>query len=461
MSRTAPRSRALLAALPLALPLLAAPGCNKTGDPDIPETLLGTCTYTNRFSDREECREYRGEDWSADEAQADCREWGAEFEEGGTCDYAAILGACILGGGEQLIRVVVPGSNPDSCRSQERGCELFGGGLFVPGPICGGEDLPEAEGQAFQWPVLECRPPLADEPAGAGPEGDVCTWSMISGCTEPGRRFAEYASCDMVRTQRPYGPVAPNPLPVDPDPRLDDPKYAEELAWVTEQVEACACVCCHQASITPEGAAVWDIDLPGNWINSFSPYGLAFAGGFLDSSLLGAYPAAENNGFDRASTGIPTTDPARMAAFFAAELEFRGSSPDAFADADPTPAPFYQQWIYEPEACADGEGVDAEGVLTWSGGQARYLYLLAADARNPGVPPNLDLPEGTLWRVDVAWDDAPLKSGEVRYGQVPEDSRQFFPASGSPEGLRSGETYYLYVLADIAVPITRCLFTAP
>lgn len=442
---------------------LAAAACNRTGDPEIPDTVFGHCVYVNRFSKREECREYRGERWDQAGASADCGEWGAQVVDG-ACDYEddGILGACVLGGAERAIRVVIPGADPGDCRQQERGCELFGGGIFVPAPVCGGDLLPDPEeGTVFQWPVLECRDPLDGEPAGQSEGGQVCTWSMISGCTEPGRHFEDHASCDQVRTQRPYAAVPPPPPPVNPDPRLDDPTYRAELDWVTEQVTACACVCCHQSSITPDGAAVWDIEGPGNWIGTFTPYGLAFSGGFLDSSLLGAYPAADNHGFDRATTGLPTTDPARMAAFFAAELEHRGLSPDDFADADPTPAPFYQQSIYQPTACQNGEGVAADGTITWDGGSARYLYLLDADAPNPGVPPNLDLPAGTRWRAEVAWDDAPFASGAIRYGQLPDAAYQGFPAEGSPAPLAPGATYYLYVLADIAVPITRCLFTAP
>ena len=101
----------------------------------------------------------------------------------------------------------------------------------------------------------------------------------------------------------------------------------------------------------------------------------------------------------------------------------------------------------------------ADGTISWAGGSARYVYVLAEDAPNPGVPPNLDLPEGTRWRVDVPWDAAPMASGSVRYGAVPDGARQSFPADGSPAKLTAGTTYYLYVLADIAVPITRCLFT--
>ena len=77
---------------------------------------------------------------------------------------------------------------------------------------------------------------------------------------------------------------------------------------------------------------------------------------------------------------------------------------------------------------------------------------------------SLDKPEGTLWRIDVALDGQVLKSNQVQYGVVPEDKdgvSQSVPDSQDtpPEALQSGEDYYLYVLADIAVPLSRCIFT--
>lgn len=313
----------------------------------------------------------------------------------------------------------------------------------------------------FQPPVLVCQDPVAGEPAGQSEGGQVCTWQMMSGCTEPGRNFSDYASCDTVRTQRPYAPAPPPEPPVAQDPRMQDPAYVAELDWVREQVEACACVCCHQGSKTPSGASIWDIEAEDNWVNTFSPYGLAFAGGFIDSSLLGAYPASENNGFSRENLGIPSTDPERMARFFEGELVFRGMSPVDFADEPPTPDFFYQQSIYEPTACAPNEGVGADGTVTWNGPPSRYIYVLEADAPNPGVPPNLDLPAGTLWRLDVAPDRDALPPGAVRYGAVPEGMKQGFPREGAPPALESGKTYYLYVMLDMAFPVTRCLFTYP
>jgi hypothetical protein len=39
--------------------------------------------------------------------------------------------------------------------------------------------------------------------------------------------------------------------------------------------------------------------------------------------------------------------------------------------------------------------------------------------------------------------------------------RQRIPSQGAPPALVPGQTYYLYVLRDIAQPIARCLFDVP
>jgi len=439
------------------MPLVSS--CDRSGNPTIPETIAGRCTYTNSFSGAEECREFRGDGWTDETATANCKEWESTFQSGEACEYGSILGACILTeGSDKVVRVVMPGTDPGKCGSSERGCELFGGGIFVPAEVCGGAADVEETTTVFTPAVLACVDPVAGEAPGASDGGKVCTWTMISGCTEPGRRFEDYGSCTDVRTQRPYHPVPPAPPPSKPDTRMQDPAYAAEVAWVKEQVDACACVCCHKTSITPEGASVWDIEGKDNWTWTFSEYGLAFAGGFLDSSLLGAYPADQNNGFDRSQTGIPTTDPDRMKKFFAGELAYRGSSIEKWATAEPVPAPFYAMDQYEPVACAEGEKVAADQTITWAGGRARYVYVLEQGTRNPGVPPNLDLPTGTIWRVDVPPDVSSMRSGQIRYGELPAGGNQSFPVDGAPAPLEMGKTYYLYVLADIAQPITRCTF---
>ena len=428
---------------------------------DSPGDVHGHCVYQNPFSKSEECREYIGAGWTATTADADCTDVEGT-PASGPCEYPSTLGACVLPGEpDAYLRLVFPGSDAAQCQATQTGCEVFAGGTFTPSPLCEDPNPPaDPDANVFQWPTLECRAPLGGEPPGMSEGGEVCTWTMISGCTEPGRKFAEYGTCEPVLTQRPYYPAPPAPAPAQPDLRLEDPVYAAEQAWVTEQVEACACVCCHQTTITPMGAAIWDIEGEGNWINTFSPFGLAFAGGYLDSSLLGAYPAADNNGFDRTATGLPTTDVARMQAFFAAELEYRGMTPEDFAGSDPVPKIFHDQAIYEPGLCGADQGVDADGTLRWTGGAARYVYVLDPDAANPGVPPNLDLPDGTLWRLDVPSDATAVASGSVHYGELGQNLTQGFPEVGTPTPLQAGQNYYLYVLADIGVPITRCLFTA-
>ncbi len=118
------------------------------------------------------------------------------------------------------------------------------------------------------------------------------------------------------------------------------------------------------------------------------------------------------------------------------------------------------QLTYEPEACAGQVGVGSDGVVRWGGGVARYVYVMDADAANPGVPPNLDLPDGTIWRLDVHPDDPAIESG-IRYGDEGDGALQTHPVAGTPDALVSGREYYLYVLKDIYQPAERCLFEAP
>jgi hypothetical protein len=97
--------------------------------------------------------------------------------------------------------------------------------------------------------------------------------------------------------------------------------------------------------------------------------------------------------------------------------------------------------------------------MTWTGGAARYVYVLEPDTDAPGVPPNLDLPDGTVWRLDVAPDSDPVRSG-LLYGDVPPGTSQAFPEQSSATELVSGREYYLYVLFDVYQPLQRCLFVA-
>ncbi|MFO7563895.1 MAG: hypothetical protein R6X02_14710 [Enhygromyxa sp.] len=433
------------------------------GDDDDDEPPSGakhSCSYTSPFTSGLECRDYIGAAWTEDEAQADCTSVSGELALGQPCATEDVLGRCALDAGTDWEQqIVVYGTDSSSCSLQAVGCETFGGGSWEPAPICEGEDGGGGGGKVFIQPTRVCVDPIDGEPEGQSEGGQVCTWQAISASTEEGRRFEDYASCEVIYTQRPYYGAPANPAPAEPDPRLGDPLYVAELDWVRTQIEASACVCCHSVE-SPSGPANWYVEAPNNWMNSFYDSGLALGAGWVNSVSFGAYEPADNNGFDRINSGFPTTDPARMIAFFQAELAYRGKTEADFADTPPFGGPLYDQLVYQPSACESGQGVKADGRVVWTGGLARYIYVLEADSQSPTVPPNLDLPDGTLWRIDVPWDGGdPIGSNEVVYGQLPAGLSQRYPADGAPQELVPGQQYYLYVTKDVGIPITRCLFT--
>ncbi|MBL8915776.1 MAG: hypothetical protein JNM17_34075 [Archangium sp.] len=445
-------------------------GCGAKGPlPEKPEINVGRCVYTNGFSRKPECREYRGAKWTEAAATADCRDQNKSFEPGATCaEFTDTLGECVLGQADQYTWITMIGNDAAACASTKRGCEFFGGGTFGPSSLCSGVDPDTSTGvglPVFQWPERVCKDPMPGEAPGKS-NGQVCTWEMISGATEEGRAFENYASCDRVRTQRPYYPVPANVDAEKEDARLADPAYAAELSWVKAQINSTACVCCHSTR-APQGPSNWYVDQRGNFLNGFFNRGLAMGAGWIDTASFGTYPSSENNGFHRASPEAPaesifvTTDQARMKRFFEAELAHRGVKREDFPPQSYGAGPLDIQRQYVAEACNNGEGISADGVLTWRLGAARYVYVMEATSAPPGVPPNLDLPPGVLWRFDVPWTGTAVASGTVKYGVAPEGTLQRAPLMGPAPALESGKQYYLYVMADIAQPNTRCLFTAP
>ena len=302
-------------------------------------------------------------------------------------------------------------------------------------------------------PFLDCRSPLD---ASTAAESEVCTHVAISGATEPDKAFEKYASCDVVRTQRPYWPAPPAKTPEPSDPRLDDAAFAAEIAWGKSQVAASGCVCCHDQHIAPRGASQWDIRVAGNWLDTVSDAGLALFAGLADSSVLGAYLASDNHGFDRTSVGLPSTDPDRMRKLVLAELQNRGVSEELARAVPPFGGPIYENSVRPPVACA-GQGIDPEGRVVYGSGKARYVYVLEAGSKNPGVPPNLDRPDGTLWRLDVLASSEALESG-FYYATTPDGSFQDLPAASPAPPLQPGKTYHLTALRDVGVSIANCLF---
>lgn len=313
------------------------------------------------------------------------------------------------------------------------------------------EDVNAALPGTFIPPYRHCQ-----QAPDAGPSREACANVAISGATEPGLRFADLVDCAIVRRQRPYWSAPPARASKPDDPRLQDAAYARESAWASEQIAATGCSCCHDGRLI--AASQWDISLGPLWLDSLSDTGLALFLGLADSSVLGAYPAADNFGFDRTATGIPTTDTARMKTLLTGELARRGLS-EAWARAvPPFGGPIYTASIQKPAACAAGQGVDVDGSVRWTGGSARYVYVLTPGSANPGVPPNLDLPEGTLWRLDVLASAQPLAAG-VTFGTTPDGAFQVYPKATPAAPLTRDQSYQLVVLRDVGLPIVNCTFT--
>ena len=435
-------------------------------DPNI-DKALGRCTYVNGFSDAQECKEYLGSNWTEAAMADNCAAPVPGTDPGLleleiACEKNDILAQCFVDEGTVDANVIVfPNTEGNDCQSVAVGCS-FAGGEFVPAAACGGTDpIEPTNQQPFIPPRRVCRDPIEGEPPGLSEDGQVCTWEAISASTEPGRHYADYASCDPVMTQRPYFPGLVPSLTEADDPRYSDPVWQQEYEWVNSQVEASACVCCHTADHAPEGGASgFSLDQEGIWIDALSAPGLAMMAGWVDSTAFGEFPAEINNGFSRALTGMPSSEPQRMRDFFEGELIRLGLTPNDFADTPAFGGPLADQLAFEPGECRTGNGVDSAGTVSWNGGPARYVYILEEGSLPPGVPPNLDLPEGTVWRVDVAPESPAVASG-IAYGSVPEGASQAYPVDNGPTPLVSGRTYYLYVLLDVYQPLQRCLFTAP
>ena len=450
-------------------------GCSSssTGETEvalIPLTEPVMCQFTNPFSQEAECKQYTGAAWTMTSAKADC-EQGQYNQPGtfdlGTCALPSILGTCRVNLDPELSYALsLGGDNADFCSTTARACVNFVGGSFETARLCAGQyvDTPPVgtEPLVFEWPTQTCQPPLDGEAQGNGPDGHVCTWNLISGCTEEGRQFFDYGSCDSVWTNRPYYAVPGRPVADESDPRMADDTYLEESAWVKSQVEACACICCHTER-SPDGPAKWSTDAGPLWTDTMSDTAISLFAGYVDSSALGAFDPADNNGFDRINSALPTTDVARMRAFFQQEFERREIDEEFANNIRPIGGPLVEQRHFVPDICEPGSGIQDDGTIVWRDeAGARYVYILEWNSENPGIPPNFDMPNGTRWRVDVASADEPLAAGSFRYGETPTVAFQTYPKNGvPPSALVSGQFYYLYVLKDVGFVLERCLFEAP
>lgn len=449
------------------LALALAAGCAAPTDkPTLSNEIVGHCEYKGPFSGLPECKDYLGT-WKSADAQKECKNNKGTWQADTVCNPPAYLGACLIAATSAQSRTYITTDNTAKCGSARTGCESFGGGYWDPSPICGGaNDQLVVLDDPFVEPALRCFVPDSGVLPPDG--GELCVWEGIHGATLEGRSFREDANCDNSRSGRPYYPVDPDARASQPDPRRNDPAYLAEEAWVKSQINAASCVCCHSKGASPNGEpSIFDVDAEGSFANQLTDRGVAQGAGVISSVPLGAWPKELNHGFSKSDLEHPTdsvfltTDPARMKAFWEREMQHRGLTAAAMAGVDDGMGPLSEQFYYQPERCTAGEGVAADGTITWGKGKARYVYVLEASARSPTIFPNLDLPADTLWRLDVPADGAPLENRTVKYGVLPSGTSQRFPVAGAPAALVSGRQYYLYVTADQMLPITRCLITAP
>jgi hypothetical protein len=449
----------------LVICLLVA-GCSTSDPAALSTSLLGHCEYEGPNSKLPECKDYLG-DWTAESAGRDCSSVRGTFTADVSCSPSGELGVCLLTKEPAQSRIFILSDDASKCGVNRTGCEFFGGGVWQPAAQCGGaaDELVVLE-NPYPKARRVCRDPDPGEAPGRSPNGQICFWEGMHGATEEGRVYVAHASCDLAMRQRAYVPAPPNGRFGEPDARREEAAYLTEEAWVKSQVRSQSCSCCHSNAV-PSGGAVFGLDREGSFANQFNDLGLAQGAGWVRSIVLGAWPGEQNNGFQKSDLQHPdqsifmSTQPERMKRFFENELAHRGLTPADFEGKADGFGPLTPQFTFRPEACSEGEGVGPNGVIAWGRGRARYVHVLEAGARAPTVPPNLDVPEGTLWKLDVPESGAPLRSGSVTYGVVPEGLEQAFPASGAPSALVPGRAYFLVVQADVLLPITRCLFTAP
>ena len=376
-------------------------------------------------------------------------------------DFTALTGKTLPAGPVAAKPIDITGNNPEispliAYRQIENGPKAFGLGFAL---------------DPFVLPYVYCKDlPAAEDPSQTR---RVCVNVGISGNTEPGYHFADFGVCNDIRTQRPY-----RPIPVtnrngrdDGDERLKDPHFAQELAWVTEQVRTSGCICCHDSKVDFR-TSFWDISKGPVWTDQLDAYAVEVFTGRVSSVALGAYHPKDNFGFDRRYTGLPTTDVARMRNFFMG-LAQDFKTTDEQAKAMPPLADFLASQLRTPPGrCDAGIGVDAStGLIHWKAGPvewaahivpARFIYVLTEDAQTPLVTPNLDKPIGTIWRVDGPSFWQGFRTGTVRYGEVPTNGTQTIPDParfGGPKALEVGRNYRLVVQLDVAFPLTNCVFT--
>ena len=293
-------------------------------------------------------------------------------------------------------------------------------------------------------------------------DGELCVWDYFSGAVPEGMEFAELSSCEAPWTQGPPWFTQPTRVYESPSSLLRDDAWVAEADWASAQIRSSGCSCCHAASSGSGNTTGFDVDAPGVWTDTMTNAQLSMSAGMNPlHALFGEFPPEVNHGFSRELTLWPSTDPARLRAFFTAEFERRDGGAADLAESQAAFDALFGGVLAPTEPCVtEFEGVAADGTITWNGdGAARQIWLMEEGTASPSFPPNLDRPAGTLWAVYVDGDGAPIESGALRLGEVPADAVQRVPEAGMPT-LVDGAVYKIFASEDIMVRrLLNCTFT--
>jgi len=303
----------------------------------------------------------------------------------------------------------------------------------------------------------------ADAELESGPNGDqLCFWDYFSGTVPEGMSFGDLSSCELPFTQGPPWWARPFRRYESPSSLLNDEEWVTEADWVAAQIRAAGCSCCHSSVSGSGNTSGFDIDAPGVWTDSLETYMMPISSGEMElHRFFGRFEAEDNHGFGRVETLWPSTDPARLRAFFVSEFERReGTNADRAHAQSQFEALFGAVIAETPECVTQFEGVDGDGVLYWNGDdEVRQIWILEVGSESPGFPPTTDRPEGTLWTVYVDSNAAALPSGTVTLGTVPDGAVQMVPEAGAFT-LEDGASYKVYASTDMMVgKVINCSFT--
>lgn len=125
------------------------------------ENAVGSCTYTNTWTNQPSCLEFRGDSWTADNMEARCSgETDWTMTVGAPCDVSPSLGGyCIVGEGGSIEATPMEGMD---CGMAKTSCEIFMSGSFSEGAGCSeGVPPPEAHGGGGAFTVAAPSEPVS------------------------------------------------------------------------------------------------------------------------------------------------------------------------------------------------------------------------------------------------------------------------------------------------------------